>query len=81
MFFFDADEETMIERIMERSKASGRNDDNIESLKKRFETFKESTMPIVDLYAKQGRLVTVDAMRPIDDVYVDVKKALEPYLV
>lgn len=36
VLFMDADEDTMIQRILERSKTSGRNDDNIESLKKRF---------------------------------------------
>jgi UMP-CMP kinase len=40
----------MIDRIMERSKTSGRNDDNLETLTKRFETFEKETLPIVDLY-------------------------------
>ena len=39
--FFDADDDTMIERIMERSKRSGRNDDSLDVLKKRFQTFNE----------------------------------------
>jgi UMP-CMP kinase len=50
MLFLEADVDTMIERILERSKHSGRNDDNIDSLKKRFDTFTESTMPIVEHY-------------------------------
>lgn len=37
---FDANEEAMTERIMERAKTSGRVDDNLESLKKRFNNFK-----------------------------------------
>ena len=39
ILYLDADEETMADRIIERSKTSGRNDDNIEILKKRFNTF------------------------------------------
>jgi UMP-CMP kinase len=39
ILFMDADENTMVSRIMERSKTSGRNDDNIETLRKRFNTF------------------------------------------
>lgn len=46
----DADEDTMIERILERAKTSGRIDDNIESLKKRFAVFKNETLPIVNLF-------------------------------
>ena len=48
MLFFEANEETMIERIMERSKHSDRNDDNINTLKKRFDTFRNETMPVVN---------------------------------
>ncbi|CDW84919.1 ump-cmp kinase-like [Stylonychia lemnae] len=80
VLFFDADEETMINRIMERSKTSGRNDDNIESLKKRFDTFKKETMPIVDLFDSNGKTQKINALRTIDEVFEDVKKAFEPYL-
>ncbi len=48
ILFMDADEDTMVNRILERSKTSGRNDDNIDSLKKRFAVFKNETMPIID---------------------------------
>lgn len=80
ILFMDADEDTMINRIMERSKTSGRNDDNIESLRKRFATFKNETMPIVDLFAEQGKTRRIDALRGIDDVFEDVKGALETYI-
>src|SRR5258708_33674227 len=36
VLFFTTDEETMLKRLLERGKTSGRDDDNIESIKKRF---------------------------------------------
>ena len=36
VLFFSTTEEVMLQRIMERGKTSGRSDDNVESLKKRF---------------------------------------------
>jgi UMP-CMP kinase len=36
---FEVDEDQLTERILERSKTSGRNDDNPETLKKRFTQF------------------------------------------
>ena len=36
MLFLATDEETMLNRLLERGKTSGRDDDNIESIKKRF---------------------------------------------
>ena len=44
VLFLDCSEETMIERINKRAELSGqnkRNDDNIETLKKRFGVFRE----------------------------------------
>ena len=40
----------MIERILERAKTSGRDDDNMESLKKRFGVFNNETLPVVEYF-------------------------------
>ena len=55
VLFLDCSEDTMIERIQKRAEASGqnkRNDDNIETLKKRFGVFREQSMPVVEMYRK-----------------------------
>ena len=41
VIWFDADEATMTDRILKRAATSGRNDDNIETLKKRFANFRD----------------------------------------
>ena len=43
ILFLDANEDEMIHRILERAKTSGRDDDNMESLKKRFGVFNNET--------------------------------------
>lgn len=63
-------------RLLERGKTSGRDDDNAESIKKRFRestnpavsaradligTFIETSMPVVDHYRKQGKVVEVSS--------------------
>lgn len=75
--FFDCPEETMQERLLERGKTSGRSDDNEESIKKRFKTFVETSMPVVDYFEKEGRVVKVDARPSPDQVYENVKKQFE----
>lgn len=80
ILFLDADEDTMINRIMERSKTSGRNDDNIDTLRKRFNTFVSETMPIVELYEKTGKVKRINALRTVDEVYADVQKAFEGFI-
>ena len=80
ILFMDADEDTMINRIIERSKTSGRNDDNIESLKKRFATFRNETMPIVDFYGTLDKCRKIDGLRSIDEVFGDLEKAFADHI-
>uniref|UniRef100_A0A3P9AMY8 UMP-CMP kinase n=1 Tax=Esox lucius TaxID=8010 RepID=A0A3P9AMY8_ESOLU len=77
VLFFDCSNEVCIDRCLERGKSSGRSDDNRESLRKRIQTFLQSTRPIVSLYEKQGKVHTVDASRSVDEVFADVKAILD----
>lgn len=75
--FFDVPESVLHERLMNRGKTSGRADDNEESIKKRFKTFVETSMPVVDMYSSENRLVKIDATRSIDEVYTLTQAALK----
>ncbi|KAG8720811.1 UMP-CMP kinase [Ceratobasidium sp. 394] len=77
VLFFDTTEEVMLARLLERGKTSGREDDNAESIKKRFRTFVETSMPVVDKYRAEGKVVAVDSTRPIEVVHADVSKVLK----
>lgn len=66
----------MQERLLNRGKTSGRADDNIESIKKRFKTFVETSMPVVDEFESQGKVVKVAAVSSPDEVYEEVKAKL-----
>lgn len=74
--FFECPENVMLDRLLERGKTSGRTDDNIESIKKRFRTFIDTSMPVVDYFEKQGKIVKVQCDQPVDVVYGKVKDAL-----
>ena len=74
--FFDCPEEVMQERLLKRGETSGRADDNAESIKKRFRTFVETSMPVVDMFDKQGRVVKVMATKGPEDVYKEVQQKL-----
>lgn len=77
VLFFDCPEEEMMKRLMERGKTSGRSDDNEESIRKRFTTFVETSMPVVDYFEGQGRVVKVLATRTKEQVYREVKEKVE----
>ncbi|KAL7644558.1 UNVERIFIED_CONTAM: hypothetical protein RMT77_004095 [Armadillidium vulgare] len=75
VLFFDCSLETCTERILARGAAgSGRVDDNKESLKKRFDTYMNSTMPIISHYESLGLVRKLDASRSPDEIFKDVKE-------
>ena len=54
-------EEVMMERIMKRAETSGRNDDNPEVLKQRFEVNQKETTPVLELFREQNKVHDIDA--------------------
>lgn len=73
--FFDCPLDLAWDRIMNRGKTSGRSDDNAESLKKRFKTFENQSMPAVTHYEQEGKVIRVDASKEPEEVYKEVKEA------
>jgi len=80
VLFFDCPEEEMQKRLLERGKTSGRSDDNAESIKKRFKTFVETSMPVVDYFNDQKRVVKIVATKMPDQVYKETREKLEERL-
>ena len=77
VLWFDADEATMTDRILKRAATSGRNDDNIETLKKRFANFRDEQMPIINKFVDQGKCMKINALQDVDVVFNDVKTAMK----
>jgi len=77
VLFFSCTEEIMLQRLLERGKTSGREDDNEESIKKRFVTYKEQTKPVIDHYAKENKVAEIDGTQDVDAVYADARKAMD----
>ena len=75
--FFDCPEEVLQERLLNRGKTSGRSDDNAESIRKRFKTFVETSMPVVYQYEKEGKVEKIDATDTPDGVYAVVKERMK----
>jgi len=65
----------LLERLLKRGETSGREDDNVESIKKRFHTYKETTMPVIDYYKKQNKVAEIDSTASIELVYKETSAA------
>ncbi|OWM74441.1 hypothetical protein CDL15_Pgr013345 [Punica granatum] len=67
VLFFECSEEEMERRLLSRNQ--GREDDNIETIRKRF----KSSMPVVEYYESKGKVRKIDAAKPIEEVFEAVK--------
>ena len=61
MLFFECPFSVLEKRVLGRAEYSGRSDDNVESLRKRFNTFKEETMQTVNVFRHAEKCVEVDS--------------------
>jgi len=75
VLFYDATAEELEKRLLGRQE--GREDDQIDVIKKRFTTYMSETMPIVDLYKEKNQVIHINGMRSIEEVWEDTKKHIE----
>ena len=70
-------ENLLIERMLERGKVSGRADDNLDSIKHRFEEYYEKTHPVTDFYAAKGNLHAVNGVGEIPEIFEKLCAVIE----
>ncbi len=53
-----------------------RDDDNAKTVTRRIEVYLEETAPLIDYYGKQNKLITVNGIKAIDEVFEDIVDSL-----
>ena len=72
------DREVLMERIAIRAVEEGRTDDTPDAIRKRLEIYDRETAPLVEHYrAKHANVVGIHGDQPVDDVFAEVREALE----
>merc|ERR1711912_9203 len=77
VLFIDCDEAEMERRLLKRGEDAGanrRSDDNSATIKKRFKTFVDQSMPVINLYDKKKLVKTVSAKGSQSAVHARVCK-------
>jgi len=77
MLYFECPLVELERRILGRAPFSGRTDDNVDSIKLRFETFKAETLPIVDYFKQRGKCMEIDTSLNRQTVYELVRQHLD----
>ncbi|KAH9305555.1 hypothetical protein KI387_009959, partial [Taxus chinensis] len=78
ILFFDCPEEEMERRLLSRNQ--GRVDDNIETIRKRFKVFIESSVPVVNYYGTKGKVRKIDATGSIENIFDGIRVLFEPFV-
>ncbi|MBQ3750266.1 MAG: adenylate kinase [Bacteroidales bacterium] len=69
--------EEVEKRILKRAQLENRADDTPETVKARVANFFDQTMPLVDYYKNQGKLIQLNGMQDIEHVFADICKTIE----
>ena len=79
---FDCPDDVLVQRLLERGKTSGRDDDNEESIRKRLAVFHAETEPIIAQFERESpaKVARIDANRDRDAVFADLERILKEKL-
>jgi len=70
VLILDVNEDELIRRLVHRGKTSGRSDDADETVQRnRQEIYKKETLPVAAYYQKQKKVVHIDGMGEIDQIF------------
>ncbi|MDX6510096.1 MAG: adenylate kinase [Gaiellaceae bacterium] len=77
VFDLQIDEPTTVLRLLGRAQEEGRSDDTPEAIAKRLELFRDATMPVIEHYRAQGKVVGLHAAGTVNEVFNEIQEALE----
>ena len=76
----DCDEKELEKRLIERAKSSGRIDDNIEIIKKRFKIHIEESKPIESRLKQLGPFIEINGNNSVDNIFLQIVDKLDKIL-
>ena len=68
IFFLNVNKDTIIERIEKRKILENRSDDNTDTILKRYDTYMETTRPVLDYYSKNSFFHEINGKQEIDQI-------------
>jgi adenylate kinase len=72
------DRQQLFDRLKKRALEESRSDDTPEAMQRRLDLFERETSPLVEYYrSTRGNVVGIHADRSIDDVFAEIRRALD----
>ena len=76
IFFLNVKKETIIKRIEKRKILEKRSDDNLKTILKRYDTYMETTKPVLDFYSKNPNFYEIDGSVKIEEISSKIEQIL-----
>ena len=76
IFFLNVDKETIIKRIKKRKVLENRSDDETGTILKRYDTYMQTTKPILEFYSKNPNFKEIDGSQEIDQITLKINNFL-----
>ena len=76
IFFLNVNKSTIIKRIEKRKILEKRADDDLKTILKRYDTYMETTKPVLDFYSKNLNFYEVDGSQEIEDISYKIEQIL-----
>ena len=72
IFFLNVNKDIIIERIEKRKILENRKDDDSSTILKRYDTYMETTRPVLDFYSKNSNFHEIDGTKEIDQITKEI---------
>lgn len=77
MIELDVPEDELMTRLIKRGQASGRSDDNAETIKKRLDVYHNQTSPLIEWYKKEGIHHHINGLGELDRIFADISEVVD----
>ena len=68
IFFLNVNKDTIIKRIEKRKILEKRSDDDLSTILKRYDTYMETTKPVLDFYSENPKFYEIDGTLKIEEI-------------
>ena len=76
IFFLNVNKDTIIKRIEKRKILEKRSDDDVDTILKRYDTYMETTKPVLDFYIKNSNFYEIDGALKIEEIKAKIQDFL-----
>jgi adenylate kinase len=73
IFFLNVNKDTIVERIEKRKEIENRSDDDTDTILKRYDTYMETTRPVLDFYSKNLNFHEINGTQEIDQITREIE--------